>query len=133
MGRHDDAADEPVPDVRIRAVDPHHPDTGVISDAGAALRAGRLVAFPTETVYGLGANAFDPVAVAAVFTAKGRPTSDPLILHVASIDDAVSLTRRWPDQATVLAEAFWPGPLTLVLDRSDRVIDGVTGGGSTVA
>ena len=127
------AADDSVGDARLRPVDPHHPDPGVIGDAAAALRSGRLVAFPTETVYGLGANAFDPVAVAAVFAVKGRPTSDPLILHVASIDDAISLTARWSDAASALAEAFWPGPLTLVLDRSERVIDGVTGGGSTVA
>ncbi|MFI5044754.1 MAG: L-threonylcarbamoyladenylate synthase [Acidimicrobiales bacterium] len=139
MGRHDDsvsaaaAADDAAGDARLRPVDPHHPDPGVIGDAAAALRSGRLVAFPTETVYGLGANAFDPVAVAAVFAVKGRPASDPLILHVASIDDAMSLTARWSDAASALAEAFWPGPLTLVLDRSERVIDGVTGGGPTVA
>jgi L-threonylcarbamoyladenylate synthase len=82
------------------------------------LRAGRLVAFPTETVYGLGANALDAEAVARIYAVKGRPANSPLIVHVASIEMAQSLVATWPDIANRLAEQFWPGPLTMVLPKS---------------
>ena len=90
-----------------------------IDHAARLLRAGRLVAFPTETVYGLGANALDAQAVARIYAVKGRPATSPLIVHLDSIEMAKSLVAAWPDTADHLAEKFWPGPLTLVLPRSD--------------
>jgi L-threonylcarbamoyladenylate synthase len=90
-------------------------DAVEIDTAARLLRAGRLVAFPTETVYGLGANALDPEAVARIYEVKGRPPTSPLIVHVSSIEMAQSLVAAWPDKADRLATRFWPGPLTLVL------------------
>src|SRR3954470_22939263 len=102
-----------------------------IEAAVDALRDGELVAFPTETVYGLGANASNPAAVRKIFELKGRPSSHPVIVH---LDDQKYL-RRWvrevPPSAAKLAEAFWPGPLTLVLPRAEGVHDVVTGGQDT--
>lgn len=92
--------------------------TAEIEQAARLLRAGCLVAFPTETVYGLGANALDPAAVARIFAVKGRPATSPLIVHVASVEMAQSLVAVWPDAAARLAQKFWPGPLTLVLPTS---------------
>jgi L-threonylcarbamoyladenylate synthase len=92
------------------------------------VRAGGLVAFPTETVYGLGADALDPAAVRRIFEAKGRPAFNPVIVHVADIEHAKRLTRRWPATATRLANHFWPGPLTLVLPKDISVPDIVTAG-----
>src|SRR6266851_7124371 len=103
-----------------------------ISEAAALLRAGKLVAFPTETVYGLGANALDPAAVQKIFTAKGRPPSSPLIVHIHSIEMAKTLAASWPDAAEQLARRFWPGPLTLVLPKRPLVPDIVTAGLPTV-
>ncbi len=91
---------------------------GEIEYAARLLRAGRLVAFPTETVYGLGANALDAEAVARIYAVKGRPATSPLIVHVASVEMAQSLVAAWPDAAARLAQEFWPGPLTLVLPTS---------------
>ncbi len=105
----------------------------MIDRAAEFLRRGELVAFPTETVYGLGADALNTAAVARIFHAKGRPSNNPLIVHVSDLDSAKRLTETWPDSATALAKCFWPGPLTLVLPRSALVPDIVTGGGSTVA
>lgn len=104
-----------------------------IEKAGGIIRKGGLVAFPTETVYGLGANALDPLAVARIFAAKERPSFDPLIVHIASIDELELLTSGPTDLARLLAGKFWPGPLTLVLPKSERVPDIVTSGMSTVA
>jgi len=104
-----------------------------IVNAARLLLAGELVAFPTETVYGLGANAQNPNAVAAIFTAKGRPNTNPIIVHVANKEAAQELVSAWPAIADALATAFWPGPLTLVLRKSDRVPDVITAGGDTVA
>ncbi|MDD2533331.1 MAG: L-threonylcarbamoyladenylate synthase [Eubacteriales bacterium] len=101
--------------------------------AAACLQAGGLVAFPTETVYGLGANALDPQAVAAIFTAKGRPGDNPLIVHVASIADILPLTTEMTPLAEALLASFSPGPLTLILPRSNLVPDLVTAGLDTVA
>ncbi|MES2521558.1 MAG: L-threonylcarbamoyladenylate synthase [Gemmatimonadota bacterium] len=109
---------------------PLNPD---IDRAAALLRSGGLVAFPTETVYGLGANALDPDAVARIYAAKGRPAWNPVIVHVASIEAARVLVSDWSDDAQRLAEAFWPGPLTLVLPRSPAVPDIVTAGLGNVA
>lgn len=99
----------------------------------ARLRAGGVVAFPTETVYGLGASALDAEAVARVFAAKGRPAGNPLIVHVSGVEMARSLAAQWPARADLLARAFWPGPLTIVVPRGERVPPVVAGGGSTVA
>lgn len=100
--------------------------------AAALLRAGHLVALPTETVYGLAANALDPAAVAQVFRVKGRPADNPLIVHVSDLTMARRCAREWPTAAERLAKAFWPGPLTLVLPRSPEIPDVVTAGGETV-
>jgi L-threonylcarbamoyladenylate synthase len=109
-------------------VDPRAPDPSAIARAAARLRAGELVAFPTETVYGLGAHALDPDAVARIYAAKGRPAHNPVIVHVASAAAARALVTAWPDAAQLLAEAFWPGPLTLVLPKASQVPDIVTAG-----
>ena len=93
---------------------------------------GKLVAIPTETVYGLAANGLDETAVAGIFSAKNRPTFDPLILHVASIEQAQSLSTDWPEIADKLAHAFWPGPLTLILPKASHVPDLTTSGQPTV-
>jgi L-threonylcarbamoyladenylate synthase len=114
-------------------VDPRDPDPDVIKRAASIIRAGGLVAFPTETVYGLGANALDETAVRKVFEAKGRPAYNPLIAHVADADGARALVSRWTDAAARLSAAFWPGPLTLVLPKADIVPDVVTGGLARVA
>lgn len=97
------------------------------------LAAGQLVAFPTETVYGLGADALNADAISRVYTLKGRPSNNPLIVHVSEESMAQRVVRDWPDTATTLARAFWPGPLTLVLPRAGQVPDTVTAGGDTVA
>ena len=95
--------------------------------------AGGLVAFPTETVYGLGANALDPVAVRRIFAAKGRPATNPVIVHVADAEQVSAVAADWPAAAAALAARFWPGPLTLVVPRRPEVPDAVTAGGPTVA
>jgi L-threonylcarbamoyladenylate synthase len=95
--------------------------------------AGELVAFPTETVYGLGANALDPAAIEKIYLAKGRPPGSPLIVHVNSIEMARRLVREWPERAERLARVFWPGPLTLVLLKQAHVPDRLTSGLDTVA
>ena len=117
----------------VLSLDPSHPDPAAIARAAAVLRAGRLVAFPTETVYGLGANALDAAAVGRVFTAKGRPSYNPLIVHVADAAKARQVAASWPEEAERLAKRFWPGPLTLVLPKRPGVPDAVTAGGPTVA
>jgi L-threonylcarbamoyladenylate synthase len=103
-----------------------------VERAAERLRAGGLVALPTETVYGLAANAFDAAAVAAIFVAKGRPANNPIIVHVASREMARACVAGWPTAADRLADAFWPGPLTLVLPRAARIPNVVTAGGPTV-
>jgi len=118
---------------RVVQVDSKNPDPALIREAAAILRAGGLIAFPTETVYGLAANALEPDAVARIFTAKGRPATNPVIVHVAEAADVAPLVSAFPETARRLAARFWPGPLTLVLPRSDRVPDIVTAAGSTVA
>jgi L-threonylcarbamoyladenylate synthase len=113
-------------------VDAVVPQPEVIGRAARLLRDGGLVAFPTETVYGLGANALDPVAVAGIFAAKGRPANNPIIVHVADAPTAQTVA-DWTETAARLAERFWPGPLTMVLPRRLMVPDIVTAGGPTVA
>jgi L-threonylcarbamoyladenylate synthase len=109
------------------------PEADVIARAAAVLRGGGLVAFPTETVYGLGASALDAAAVGRIFAAKGRPSNNPLIVHVAEAAEVLHVAAAWPETAARLAERFWPGPLTLVLPRRDVVPDAVTAAGPTVA
>ncbi|HWQ14189.1 MAG TPA: L-threonylcarbamoyladenylate synthase, partial [Roseiflexaceae bacterium] len=118
---------------RIHSVDPLHPDPSVIDEAAGVIRAGGLVAFPTETVYGLGANALDAAAVGRVFAAKGRPASDPLIVHLRAADQLAQVAVDIPPEAVELARRLWPGPLTLVLRRHLRVPPEVTAGRDTVA
>jgi L-threonylcarbamoyladenylate synthase len=108
-------------------------DPAAIARAAECLRRGGLVAFPTETVYGLGVNALDREAVRRLFAAKQRPPNDPLIVHVTSIDSIAALASRVPDSVERLARRFWPGPLTVIVPRSHRVPDEVTAGLSTVA
>ncbi|MFA6314385.1 MAG: L-threonylcarbamoyladenylate synthase [Sterolibacterium sp.] len=107
-------------------------DRPEIARAVALLRAGELVAFPTETVYGLGADALNPAAVAKIFAAKGRPADHPLIVHLPDGTELDAWAREVPDAARKLAAAFWPGPLTLILKRQPHVPDAVTGGQDTV-
>ncbi len=109
------------------------PDPVRIEQAAALLNAGQLVAFPTETVYGLGADAANPAAIARIFTAKGRPASHPLIVHLSGLAAAREWTAFMPEAALRLAEAFWPGPLTLVLPKASHVLAAVTGGQASVA
>lgn len=114
------------------SVDPLRPDPKALAEAASVLRSGGLVAFPTETVYGLGAMATDPSSVRRIYEAKGRPSTNPLIVHVSDRLMAERLSRNWPEVADRLANAFWPGPLTLVLPRTSSVPDEVTGGRNTV-
>jgi L-threonylcarbamoyladenylate synthase len=104
----------------------------MIREAAAALKAGHLVAFPTETVYGLGADARNPEAINRIYKVKGRPTDHPLIVHVSSINQLEKWAIEIPDYAIILARAFWPGPMTLILKRSDIAEDFITGGQETV-
>jgi len=108
-------------------------DPELIARAAELLRRGGLVALPTETVYGLGADAENELAVRRIFAAKGRPPSHPLIVHVADAASATSWARDWTQSALRLADAFWPGPLALVLLRTERAGDAITGGQDTVA
>lgn len=112
---------------------PGGPGGDCLTEAAMILRWGGTVAFPTETVYGLGANALNPAAVAKIFAAKGRPADNPLIVHIARVDDLGMLVREMPPEAELLMNAFWPGPLTLVLPRRRCVPDVVTAGLDTVA
>ncbi|MBM3763925.1 MAG: L-threonylcarbamoyladenylate synthase, partial [Acidobacteria bacterium] len=92
-----------------------------LEEAAAILRRGGLVAFPTETVYGLGANALDEDAVRRIYAAKGRPSTSPLIVHIAGAAMGKRVAREWPETAAILTNRFWPGPLTLVLPKQKRV------------
>lgn len=111
----------------------HDSQPDAIARAVETLRAGGIVAFPTETVYGLGADAWNPAAVRRVFELKGRPSTNPLIVHVTGPEMARTVSSQWPEWAERLARAFWPGPLTLVVPRADRLPLEVTAGGPTVA
>lgn len=117
----------------VLVLDPAHPAPEGIARAADILRRGGLVAFPTETVYGLGAHALDAAAVRRVFEAKGRPAEDPLIVHIHDIDALTALIEDRPDAVEALASRFWPGPLTMVLRRSSAVPAEVTAGLETVA
>jgi L-threonylcarbamoyladenylate synthase len=114
-------------------IDPFQPQSSSIEYAATLLRRGELVVFPTETVYGLGADALQVSAVEAIFAAKGRPFHDPLIVHIAEIEELDQLVSSVPEMAYVLAQRFWPGPLTLILPASKRISARVTANLSTVA
>lgn len=118
---------------RVLSVDLTVPSPEAVAEAAQVLRGGGLVAFPTETVYGLGANALDASAVARIFAAKGRPANNPLIVHLAETSQVGEVAADWPESAARLAERFWPGPVTLVLPRRSIVPDIVTARGPTVA
>ena len=114
-------------------IDRDRPDPRIMEAAADIIRRGGLVAFPTETVYGLGANGLDAAAVARIFAAKGRPADNPLILHIADREELEEWVAAVPDWLEPLLEQFWPGPFTVVLPRSDTVPDIVTAGLDTVA
>jgi L-threonylcarbamoyladenylate synthase len=118
---------------RVLVVDPGAPSPDAVREAVRVLRAGGLVGLPTETVYGLAARALDERAIARVFAAKGRPAHHPLIAHVLDEAHARPLAARWPELAARLASAFWPGPLTLVVDRAGDVPAALAGGGESIA
>jgi L-threonylcarbamoyladenylate synthase len=114
-------------------IDAVRPDPAVLAEAGALLRKGKLVAFPTETVYGLGANALDAEAVGALFAAKGRPADNPLTLHLAGVESLTPYVAEIPAAAAGLMEIFWPGPLTIVFKSAGILPRAVTGGLDTIA
>ncbi|HET7374479.1 MAG TPA: L-threonylcarbamoyladenylate synthase, partial [Gemmatimonadaceae bacterium] len=118
--------------MELLRVDPRNPDPSTIGRAADVIRRGGLVAFPTETVYGLGAHALDPAAVERIYEAKGRPSYNPIIVHVATAEQAHGVVREWNETADRLARAFWPGPITLVLAKRENVPDAVTAGLPTV-
>jgi len=118
---------------RVLMVDATAPDSAIIEQAAQALKRGQLVAFPTETVYGLGANALDAAAVARIFEAKGRPATDPLIVHLAHIGQLSMCASHVPPAARKLGLAFWAGPLTIILPKKPQIPDSVTAGLPSVA
>lgn len=118
---------------RILKIDPANIDLELVREAAKVIKDGGTVAFPTETVYGLGASTYDPNAVRKVYEAKRRPMDNPLIVHIASLDQLYEVAAKVPPEAEVLARRFWPGPLTLLLYRSGSVPSEVTAGRDTVA
>ncbi|MBI5801684.1 MAG: threonylcarbamoyl-AMP synthase [Verrucomicrobia bacterium] len=118
----------------LEVLSTHTPElfAAAVQRAAESLRAGEVVALPTETVYGLAANALDPLAVAKIYELKGRPAHNPIIVHVDGLEMARACVREWPEAAQRLAGAFWPGPLTIVLPRAAVISDLVTAGGDTV-
>ena len=103
----------------VIVVDKKNPDPEIIEKAGQILKKGGLVAFPTETVYGLGGNALDPTASMKIYAAKGRPSDNPLIVHIAELDKLKTIVSDIPEKAEILAEKFWPGPLTMILPKAE--------------
>ena len=120
-------------ETEILQVDSKNPDQEDMKRAGNLIAAGELVAFPTETVYGLGGDALDPEASKKIYAAKGRPSDNPLIVHIAEFDDLYRVAREVPKEAKLLADAFWPGPLTMIVWKSEAVPYATTGGMDTVA
>ena len=114
-------------------IDQNNMDTEALERAAAIIRDGGLVAFPTETVYGLGADALSAEASKKIYAAKGRPSDNPLIVHVAEFSDMEKIAQEMPEEAKKLADAFWPGPLTMIVRKNDRVPYETTGGMDTVA
>ena len=114
-------------------IDQNNMDTEALERAAAIIRDGGLVAFPTETVYGLGADALSAEASKKIYAAKGRPSDNPLIVHVAEFSDMEKIAQEMPEEAKKLADAFWPGPLTMIVRKNDKVPYETTGGMDTVA
>ncbi len=120
-------------DTQIIQVKEQHTQEGLLRRAGEIVRVGGLVAFPTETVYGLGGDALNPDSARKIYAAKGRPSDNPLIVHICRMEDLPCLVREIPEAAEKLAEAFWPGPLTMIFHKSPAVPPETTGGLDTVA
>ena len=118
---------------KVVKIDPAQIDESKMEEAAKLIREGELVAFPTETVYGLGADALHPEASKKIYAAKGRPSDNPLIVHICRFEELESIAREVPPQAKKLADAFWPGPLTMIVWKNDRVPYETTGGMETVA
>lgn len=118
---------------KLLRIDEHHIDPALVREAGAVIKAGGLVAFPTETVYGLGGDALNAESSAKIYRAKGRPSDNPLIVHIADMEALAAVVRDVPESAVKLAERFWPGPLTMILWKADIVPCETTGGLETVA
>jgi len=117
----------------VVAMDAEHLNMEAIQKAGKILKEGGLVAFPTETVYGLGGNALDPAASMKIYAAKGRPSDNPLIVHIADLKDLARITTEIPEGAQILAKKYWPGPLTMIFPKADVVPKETTGGLDSVA
>src|SRR5690554_3236627 len=120
-------------ETKVRKADKVNPERDIIIEGANIIREGGLVVFPTETVYGLGGNGLDEGAVAKIFMAKGRAQDNPLILHVSSPEEVVALVKSIPKGARSLMDKFWPGPLTILFEKSHLVPDIITGGLDTVA
>ena len=120
-------------DTKVFVIHDIKKDAPLLQEAADLLKAGGLVAIPTETVYGLAADALNPQAVPKIFAAKGRPADNPLIVHIAEFDQIYDLVSQVPESAKILAEKFWPGPLTMILPKSDRIPDCTSAGLPTVA
>ena len=120
-------------DTKVVKIDKEQIDDEKLMEAAEILRAGGLVAFPTETVYGLGANALNEEAAKKIYAAKGRPSDNPLIAHISKPEELAPLVKEVPEAGKKLMEAYWPGPLTMIFPKSDIVPYGTTGGLDTVA
>lgn len=118
---------------KLIKIDADDPNKGDMREAAEIIRSGGLVAFPTETVYGLGANALDPEASKRIYAAKGRPSDNPLIVHICRFEELEFIAKEVPTQAGKLADAFWPGPLTMIVWKNEKVPYETTGGMDTVA
>lgn len=120
-------------ETKIVQIEEEHIDQKIIGEAGKIIRSGGLVAFPTETVYGLGGDALNPASSRKIYEAKGRPSDNPLIVHIARWEALVDIVKNVPEEAVKLAQTYWPGPLTMILEKSELVPKETTGGLSTVA
>lgn len=120
-------------DTKLFKIQPENMDMAVLKEAGTIIKEGGLVAFPTETVYGLGGDALNKESSKKIYAAKGRPSDNPLIVHICSMDDLESIVKNIPKEAEALARAFWPGPLTMIFEKTDKVPFETTGGLNTVA
>lgn len=120
-------------DTRVIRIEEQHRDEAMLREAGEIIRSGGLVAFPTETVYGLGGDALNPASSKKIYEAKGRPSDNPLIVHIADMEALPAIVKNVPETAKKLAEAFWPGPLTMIMEKSELVPGETTGGLDTVA
>ncbi len=118
---------------KVLKIDSADIDKEAMKEAADLIREGELVAFPTETVYGLGADALHPEASKKIYAAKGRPSDNPLIVHISKFEDLVRIAKEVPSEAKKLSDAFWPGPLTMIVQKNDKVPYETTGGMDTVA